>query len=250
MVERLPQNAVIADVATGTGAWLFELTETLPQTTTYVGFDISSKGFPHTHPPNISFEIQDALKPFDSEWHDHFDVIHIRLLLSIMTDETWAVIVRNVVPLLKPGGALVWFEFNTASVQRPLRAGPASLASPSAPVLHRLATLGRRGLGNGRLVDEDEAIANAMRLMALENVVVDYAGTDRLLEFRKPWTRNMLEVMPMVCARLDAVAGKTGALDEANLAKVWEDAIKEVEVGWYLRADGFTVIGFRPEANV
>jgi len=133
----------------------------------------------------MSFENQDALKPSNSKWHRHFDVVNIRLLLSVMTDGTWAVIVRNVVPLLKPGGALVWFEFNTASVQRPLRAGPASSDNPTAPVLYRLATLGRRGLGNGRLVDEDEAIANAMRVMGLENVVTDYVGTDRSSEFRK-----------------------------------------------------------------
>jgi len=247
VAERLPQNAVIADVAIGTGAWLFELADALPPNTTYVGFDISTQGFPHTHPPNMCFEIQDALKPFDNKWHCHFDVVNIRLLLSIMTDETWALIARNVVPLLKPGGAFVWLEFNTASVQRPLRAGPASADSPSAPVLYRLATLGRRGLGNGRLIDEDEAIANAMRVMALENVVVDYVGTDRLAEFRMAWTKNMLEIMPLVCARLEAAAGETKALEKTNLATVWENAIKEVDAGWYLRADGFTVIGFRPK---
>lgn len=53
--------------------------------------------------------------------------------------------------------------------------------------------------------------------------------------------------MPLVCAKLEAAAGDTMAMEEANLATVWENAIKEVDAGWYLRADGFTVIGFRPK---
>jgi SAM-dependent methyltransferase len=250
VVERLPRTPVIADVATGTGAWLLECTEILPPSTTYVGFDISNDQFPKTYPPSMSFEIHDTLKPFDSKWHGRFDVVNIRLLMSIMSDDTWTLVAQNVVPLLKPGGALVWFEYNANSLRRPLRSGVASTSNVNAPVLRRLTALGGRGLTNGRKVEEDDAIMQAMTATGLEDVVADYVGTDRLLELRKGNTDNVMELLPLVCAKVEAAEGMPEAMEEASLAKVREEARKEADAGWYFRADGCTIMGFRPEAKV
>lgn len=46
MRATLPHPATIADIATGTGIWLFELTHDLPPGNAYVGFDISDTQVP------------------------------------------------------------------------------------------------------------------------------------------------------------------------------------------------------------
>ncbi|KAJ8065957.1 hypothetical protein OCU04_005057 [Sclerotinia nivalis] len=101
----------IADVGTGTGIWLLELSETLP-TATLDGYDISAAQYPPSSflPPNVSLHTHDAFTSFPIEKLGSYDIVHLRFSLCFVNDEDAEGLLRNLVALLKPGGYLQWFE--------------------------------------------------------------------------------------------------------------------------------------------
>ncbi|KAL8989802.1 MAG: hypothetical protein Q9169_008276, partial [Polycauliona sp. 2 TL-2023] len=110
----LPPNARIADLATGTGIWLLELSSQYPHLT-YHGLDISISQTPPTAwlPPNLSFSAWDVRSAPPPSFHGTFDVVHIRLLSVALGDAVKGEeVVRNISMLLKPGGWLQWEEMD------------------------------------------------------------------------------------------------------------------------------------------
>ena len=89
-MSSLPENPTIADVATGTGIFLLDLAKELPTASEFHGFDISPAQFPKAHvPTNVQFHVTDAKKPFPPEFHEKFDVVHLRLLVPAMNGNDW-----------------------------------------------------------------------------------------------------------------------------------------------------------------
>jgi hypothetical protein len=72
-------------------------------------------------PANIQFHVADAKKPFSSEFHEKFDVVHLRLLIASMNGDDWKTVTHNVCMLLKPGGAIQWTEGNFMQLYPALR---------------------------------------------------------------------------------------------------------------------------------
>ncbi|KAF3187990.1 hypothetical protein TWF788_001453 [Orbilia oligospora] len=126
-------NAV-ADIATGTGIWLTQLSELLPSTVTLHGFDITDRLFPD--PPtirkNVSFSLLNVLEPISETLYEKYDVVHIRGLSFVLKTEEWDVVVKNVAKMIKPGGFLVWNETNPGSTQA---IPPTKVASQGAALL-------------------------------------------------------------------------------------------------------------------
>jgi SAM-dependent methyltransferase len=112
----IPLNSLstIADIATGTGAWIRDLACNWPETLTkplLFAFDISPIQFPNeTDQAGIHFRVHDASKPFPDEYHGTFDLVNVRLVSYAITAADLPAVVHNVAALLRPGGYLNWQE--------------------------------------------------------------------------------------------------------------------------------------------
>lgn len=102
----------IADVGTGTAAWLIDMGSHLPTTTALAGFDIADDTFPaaESRPANLSLHMHSATQPFPEEHVGRYDLVHARLLVYGLKKGEWEVVARNMYALLKPGGWLLWGE--------------------------------------------------------------------------------------------------------------------------------------------
>lgn len=114
----IPKSSVrsVADIATGTGIWLRDVSHELHSQSgssdsdkklQLVGFDISAAQFPpqwketnEIGKTETRFELADINKGFAEEWWGKFDVVHLRLLIVALTVEKIENAVRNVLTLL------------------------------------------------------------------------------------------------------------------------------------------------------
>ncbi|QKX61749.1 uncharacterized protein TRUGW13939_08905 [Talaromyces rugulosus] len=107
----------IADIATGTGLWLCEIGNDNSYRNLH-GYDISADSFIDANnlPPGVQLRAVDASKPAPEELKGQYDVVHIRLLQSVVhnDDPTW--IIDHSIELLRPGGYLQWEEFDPLQV--------------------------------------------------------------------------------------------------------------------------------------
>ncbi|KAJ6119067.1 hypothetical protein N7471_013018 [Penicillium samsonianum] len=104
----------VADVGTGTGIWLKDVSKVLEKTNTnsyYHGFDISADQFPE-NPGNFKFSVQDITLPFPKEHWNRYDVVHVRLLVAALEETDYRTAISNLSAILKPGGFLQWEEID------------------------------------------------------------------------------------------------------------------------------------------
>ncbi|KAJ5948605.1 hypothetical protein N7454_001912 [Penicillium verhagenii] len=105
----------VADIATGTGIWLKDVSKVLEPESLgsvyYHGFDISSQQFPKKR-ENIQFSIHDITKPFPEEHWGRYDLVHVRLLIAAIDESDYRSAIANINAILKPGGFLQWEEID------------------------------------------------------------------------------------------------------------------------------------------
>ena len=108
------QNARIADIATGTAAWLLDVAREHP-TAQCDGFDISLAQAPPAAwlPGNVSLREWDFHEKPPEEALGQYDVVHIRLVILVIGKGDPVPVLRNLALLLKPGGWLQWDEVDT-----------------------------------------------------------------------------------------------------------------------------------------
>ncbi|GLA16067.1 hypothetical protein AnigIFM62618_002628 [Aspergillus niger] len=112
----IPLNEIrsVADIATGTGIWLQDVSKFLdtPQIERYYhGFDISAEQFPE-NPGAIQFSVQDLTIPFPREHREQYDLVHVRLLVAALEEADYKAAIANIYDILKPGGYLQWEEID------------------------------------------------------------------------------------------------------------------------------------------
>ena len=112
----------IADVGTGTGVWLFEVGQRLPEPASILcGIDISDAQFPHHEwlPQGAHFRQCDALDPDGPPINldGKFDIVHLRLGISMVKDNNPTNLIRFCSKLLKPGGHIQWDEMEPPTVK-------------------------------------------------------------------------------------------------------------------------------------
>ncbi|KAF2007277.1 hypothetical protein P154DRAFT_480012 [Amniculicola lignicola CBS 123094] len=114
IAPKLPEDAKIADIGTGTGIWLTEMAKVSPSTYQFDGYDISDAQFQakDTLPQNVTLGFGDFKMPIPEELKGKYDLINIRLIVISMGVGVWESTLRNVLGLLKPGGAIQWIEGN------------------------------------------------------------------------------------------------------------------------------------------
>jgi SAM-dependent methyltransferase len=122
----------VADLGTGSAAFLLGLSHIVHPETELYGVDISDAMFPaqSSLPANVKLHTADIKQPFERKWQRYFDVVHIASVQGAMRKDEWAVVVRNAVTLLKPGGWLQWSEsdFGVASRHAVRSAAPVGSA--------------------------------------------------------------------------------------------------------------------------
>ncbi|KAI0433477.1 hypothetical protein F5Y09DRAFT_299026 [Xylaria sp. FL1042] len=123
----------VADLATGTGIWLFDLLKS-PEVNgldiQYHGFDISRALFPHNSwlPKNIILSTSNLLEEPPQAFHGQFDVVHLRLVLSLIRSGSPKPVIQHIKMLLKPGGYLQWDELDPFNHYHVLTPKPVSKA--------------------------------------------------------------------------------------------------------------------------
>lgn len=107
----------IADVGTGTGIWLIDLNRQLPLSC-LDGFDVSPDQYPPKEwlPANISLKTLDIHKPIPEELKGKYDVVHVRLFITVVKNDDPLPILKNLMDMLKPGGYLQWSEHSLATI--------------------------------------------------------------------------------------------------------------------------------------
>ena len=91
----------IADVATGSGIWLYELAELLPSAQ-LDGFDVCADQFPHSNSlsENVRLRVVDAKNNPPEELYGVYDVVHVRLLLAVIDGDDPGPVLRHCLALL------------------------------------------------------------------------------------------------------------------------------------------------------
>lgn len=108
----------IADVATGSGIWLFDLLRD-PAVNRYRslqldGFDIDLKNAPVTDwlPPTITLREFNIFDELPNDLVGQYDVVHMRLLVLVVQKSNPLPIIEKVFQMLKPGGYIQWDDLN------------------------------------------------------------------------------------------------------------------------------------------
>ncbi len=103
----------IADVACGSGAWLRSVAQELPQAE-LDGYDLSLAQCPPIQwlPGNIRLQEWNLFDDPAADMLGRYDVVHTRLIFTVVQNEDARPIIRNLMRLLKPGGWLQWDELD------------------------------------------------------------------------------------------------------------------------------------------
>ena len=107
-IPPLGEHFAVADIGTGTGAWLNDLARSFPRPAIsrvrLVGFDISSHKYPSVNEERVDLVVHDITRRFPAEYHGIFDVVHLRLLVYAIREEDVVRVVENVTELLRQCG--------------------------------------------------------------------------------------------------------------------------------------------------
>ncbi|OTA64768.1 hypothetical protein K449DRAFT_411371 [Hypoxylon sp. EC38] len=116
ILSSLSKTAVIADVASGSGIWLVDLSRELPEAR-LDGFDYNIRQAPHPQwlPSNVKIRRWNVFEEVPDDLDGKYDYVHTRLLALIVENKNPRPILRNLFKLLKPGGYLQWDELDTVN---------------------------------------------------------------------------------------------------------------------------------------
>ena len=188
---------------------------------------------------NVNLSIANAKEPLPAELHGVYDVVHIRFLIAGMEPDDWEPVLRNVLQLLKPGGAIQWVEPAMSQVQH-LRGEPNSMTA----TMTRLSLMFRSGPLQHRFSQGWSTLPAIMQQCGLR-VETDVVSSDRVVETRRALTENGLVAL-LGFARMMAAKKAPGAMSMEEIEETERAAIKEIESGCYVRYDVYTAVGFKP----
>ncbi|KAL9593685.1 MAG: hypothetical protein Q9219_007440 [cf. Caloplaca sp. 3 TL-2023] len=239
MDEQFQIITTIADFATGTGLFLRLLAESYPDAR-LDGYDLSPAMF--LHDKNVNLSLADAKEALPGELHGIYDVVHIRYLIAGMEPDDWEPVLRNLLQLLKPGGAIQWEEPALSQVQH-LRGGPDSRTA----ITTSLSLMFRSGPLQERFGHGWSTLPAIMEKCGLR-VETDVVSSDRVVETRKALTRNGLVAL-ISYARMMAAKQVPGAMSMDDIERLEKEALQEIESGCYVRYDVHTAVGFKPHGT-
>jgi ubiquinone/menaquinone biosynthesis C-methylase UbiE len=114
----------VLDLACGPGGWPLELAYTYSDMEV-VGVDISERMIAYARSQaqvqqrnNVSFRIMDILKPLDFP-DNSFDLVNARFLSSFLRRESWPLIFREILRVVRPGGIVRLTEPEAGMTNKP-----------------------------------------------------------------------------------------------------------------------------------
>ncbi|KAI3390304.1 hypothetical protein diail_10311, partial [Diaporthe ilicicola] len=106
----------ILDSGTADGTWIRDLAaSTAPVRHEFCGTDINPTEFPAEVPDGTTYQAQDINKPWPSDWHERFDLVHQRLVL-VGSGSKQHEALQSLARLVKPGG---WIQLIEATNKHP-----------------------------------------------------------------------------------------------------------------------------------
>ena len=239
IAQHLNAASQIAEIGTGTGIFLIELSRQLPTTCQFDGFDISDAMYPSRAmiPANISFTLHDAKLAFPTALKQRYDFVHIRLMVSGLEKDDWDVVAANAIQLLKPGGAIQWAE--AGFLQAAYLRGKAS-TTPRAleHVGHRF----HEGMGH-RLRHGYSALPTIFEHKGLRNVFQDIVASDRVSETRQALTQASYDGIFGWALKMQANSAP-GAWTMEEVEELTGKCEEEIRGGCYCRFEMYVTIGF------
>ena len=234
-------GACVADVGTGTAAFLREISRDWPEATLH-GYDISTGLFPpiNTLPSNISLFLYDARQDVPSYLKGKYDLVHLRLIAAGLSASEWTGVVRNLSQLLKPGGAMQWEECDFTNV-RHLPGGPDSTFDTASAMGNMFLTAMKSRFEYGW-----NGLAAEMCAAGLEDVHTEAVAAHRVYATRSRLTANGMEAI-FAWARLQSARGSQGALSMDYLGELEQKAYADIQSGCYVTFDVHVAWGFRPK---
>ncbi|KAI2727075.1 hypothetical protein CBS147354_3793 [Penicillium roqueforti] len=239
--DKMHPHARVADIATGTAAFLRYLAHDWPDAILH-GFDISTSLYPpvRTLPNNVTLHVLDARKDVPVNLYGQYDIVHIRLIAAGLTASEWGRTVRNLAKLLKPGGAMQWEECDFTNVRHfPGSATSTTDAASAMGFTFMTAMRPRFKHGWNRLATE-------MRNAGLVEVHTEAVSADRVYDTRTRLTANGMRAM-FAWARLHSARGSPGALHMWQIDELEQRAYADIQSGCYVTFDIHVAWGFRPE---
>ncbi|KAI1655852.1 S-adenosyl-L-methionine-dependent methyltransferase [Daldinia decipiens] len=240
VVAALPENPCIADIATGTGRFLFRVRELYPNAT-LKGLDISPALFPPKNEllPNLALTVLDIKQPVPEELHGKFDVVHVRMLIAGMLQNGWAPAVKNLTRMLKPGGFLQWEECDFIGLKH-LRGG-VDFQVKTLPFIRRVFFNALRDSFSYGWIE----LVGHMQAAGLNPVIKDIASSDRVPETREKSTLNGMQA-PFKWARLMTERGAPNAMTSQEIDLLEKEALEEVFSDTYIIYDIYVICGRKP----
>jgi len=242
LIQRtLPSSPSVAELATGTGAFLVDLAQTLPPTAKLDAFDISADSFlpKNELPANVTLSVSDARQPPPDEAKGKYDVVCIRFLNAGLMPDDWQAVAQHAWALLKAGGALQWIEGDLLQLCTPLRSEPetktAALEKGSYLAIGRLEQL-KWFVPNLRSV---------LQVVGFKEVKQMVSSSDRAVEDREQMTWLCVGAF-YSALRAQAHRGIEGTLPEDQVEKLREEMLEELEGGAYVRADMHQFVTWKP----
>ncbi|EAW07821.1 uncharacterized protein ACLA_025380 [Aspergillus clavatus NRRL 1] len=112
-------NLRIADVGTGTGIWLTDLTDTFPSTVQLDGLDVSFDATPPKDwlPSNVGLHHWDIKADVPEHLVGVYDIVHVRHFAFVLQQDDLKGVLENLLKLLKPGGYLQWADLDVSSLR-------------------------------------------------------------------------------------------------------------------------------------
>ncbi|KAJ5814872.1 S-adenosyl-L-methionine-dependent methyltransferase [Penicillium riverlandense] len=235
IAARLPENARIADIGTGTANFLFKIAPSYPMSTLH-GYDISPSFFPSETPSNMKLSILDARQPVPKELEGTYDLVHVRLITMGLLESDWGPVVANLSRLLKPGGALQWEECNfLAATQHGFypESTFGAVHTIEKLLLDTFASYFR--VGYKTLPDE-------MKAAGLTEIGMEIVGSDRVKSTLGPYTANSM----CVCFQWARSGKDPIPFSKEELDQLEAQAFRDIASGGYVRFDIHVNWGFRP----
>ncbi|KAJ9269310.1 hypothetical protein DTO212C5_4582 [Paecilomyces variotii] len=206
----------VLDVGTGTGIWAIDFADQHPEAVV-IGTDLSPIQ-PRWVPPNLYFEVDDAV---EYPWRfgpNTFDYIHVRDLFGCIPD--WHQFMRQCLDCLKPGGYLevsnvsVWVDCDDGSIPN----------DPNHP-LRRWGTVFREA---GRVTGKTTEILETQRQVMMESGFKDVQEA-RFKKVIGPWPKDPTLKEQGLFYQIECLQGSEGwAL--AFLTRVMKWEIEEVRM--------------------
>ncbi|KAI4121197.1 MAG: hypothetical protein LQ338_006507 [Usnochroma carphineum] len=181
----------------------------------------------------------DVKSPPPPSEYNRYDVVHVRLLAAAMSSTDWEVAVRNIVQLLKPGGALQWEEGNFADV-RHLRGNVCCSVSAA----RFMGSLFRENLRENFSYGWS-TLPQILSTVGFVNIDEDIVSSDRVPETRLALTKNgMRAIFAWASNQVDRC--RLGSLTSEELQALETQAYQDIESGCYVRFDIHVAVGFWP----